>query len=264
MRISGKSFHFDIRGRHLGYLLGVKLVAILLRSIDAFRYLPPRLRRVGQHLLLGARNLRQAYDEGMVSRILGGRIVYWWLEFILLLLDCLAIGEWYETLIDFAKFNSRPLYAWEKKLAHSIFGRSINYQRVRIDEYSVAGPRQFSLCYVSFYCINSWGKMDNSLLIHELMHVWQYQKMGIVYIPRALKAQRSPEGYDYGGAQGLEAARLAGRSLRSFNLEQQADIISDYYRIREGYPPRWGRASVTDLPLYEYFVEQLRKEGPVT
>ena len=246
------------------YLLGVKLLAVLLRAIDAFRFLPSRLRRAGMHLLLGGQNLQQAYDEGMVSRILGGRIVYWWLEFILLLLDCLAIGEWYETFIDFTKFNSRPLYTWEKKLASSIFGIAINYPRVRIDEYSVAGPRQLRLCYVSFYCINSWGRMDNSLLIHELVHVWQYQKIGIVYIPRALKAQRSPEGYDYGGAQGLEAARLAGRSLRSFNLEQQADIISDYYRIREGYPPRWGRASVTDLPLYEYFVEQLRKEGPVT
>ena len=103
--------------------------------------------------------------------------------------------------------------------------------------------------------------MNNSLLIHELVHVWQYQKVGIVYIPRALVAQRSAEGYDYGGAEGLEAARQAGRSLLEFNLEQQADIVSDYYRIREGYPPRWGHAGVASLPLYEYFVQQLRQRG---
>lgn len=261
MKISGRSFHLDISGRYLLHLLGIKVVAVLLRGADAIRFLPARGMRVGLHLQQGWRKLGRAYGEGMVSRVLGGRIAYWWLEFLLLLLDCLAIGELYETLTDFTKFNSRPLYAWEKKLARPIFGKSINYQRVRIDEYSVAGPRQLRLCYVSFYCINSWGKMDNSLLIHELAHVWQYQKMGIVYIPRALMAQRSSEGYDYGGARGLEAARMAGCALRDFNLEQQAEILSDYYRIREGYPPRWGRAGVTELPVYEYFAEQVRKEG---
>lgn len=258
MKISARSFHLDIRGRYLLWLLGVKLVSVVLRVIDALRYLPARGRRVARHLFVGGRNLRQAYDEGMVSRVLGGRIAYWWLEFFLLLLDCLAIAECYETLSDLIKFNSRPLHAWEKKLARGIFGKSINYQRVRVDEYAFAGPRQFRLCYVSFYCINSWGKMDNSLLVHELAHVWQYQKLGIVYVPRALAAQRSPEGYNYGGAQGLKEARLAGRSLHDFNLEQQADIVSDYYRICEGYPPQWGSAGVAALPLYEHFVRQLR------
>lgn len=259
MKFSGRTFHLDIRGRYLLRLLAVKLVAVLLRAVDAIRYLPLRIRRVGWHLKSGVVSLLRAYQEGLVSRILGGRMAHWWLELLLLLLDCLAISELYETLIDFVKFNSRPLYPWEKQLARPIFGKSINYQRVRIDEYSVFGPRQFRFCYVSFYCINSWGKMDNSLLIHELVHVWQFQKMGIVYIPRALAAQRSPEGYDYGGLQGLEAAQLSGRSFLDFNPEQQADIVSDYYRIREGYPPHWGSAGVTALPLYEFFVEQVRK-----
>ncbi|MCO6493658.1 MAG: hypothetical protein J5I98_34880 [Phaeodactylibacter sp.] len=259
MKFSGKALHVDVSGQYLLRLLLLKLAAVVLRLVDALRYLPARSRRVGRHLYLGVRNLRLAYEEGLVSRILGGRIAYWWLEFALLLLDGLGIGELYETLIDFAKFNSRPLSAWEKKLARPIFGKSINYQRVRIDEYSVAGPRQLSLCYVSFYCINSWGRMDNSLLIHELVHVWQYQKMGIVYIPRALAAQWGPEGYNYGGAEGLAAAQRAGRRFKDFNPEQQADIVSDYYRVREGYPPRWGNGGVTALPLYEHFVEQLRE-----
>jgi len=261
MKISGRAFHVEIRGQYLLWLLGIKLMAIPLRAVDVLRYFPLRVRRVARHLHLGGQNLQEAYQAGMVSRILGGRIAYWWLEFLLLLLDCLAISELYETLADFAKFNSRPLHEWEKKLARPIFGKSINYQRVRVDEYAFAGPRQFRLCYVSFYGINSWGKMDNSLLIHELAHVWQYQKLGIVYIPRALAAQRSPEGYDYGGAAGLREAQLAGRSFRDFNLEQQADILSDYFRIREGYPPRWGRGGVTELPLYEFFVQQVRKGG---
>ncbi len=259
MKISGKAFYVDIRGQYLFRQLLLKLLSVLLRLADALRYLPVRLRRVGRHLQEGWQNVRAAYQEEMVSRLLGGRIAYWWLEMLLLLLDCLAVAEVYETLLDFTKFNSRPLHAWEKKLARSIFGKSINYGRVRIDEYALAGPRQFRFCYVSFYSINSWGKMDNSLLLHELAHVWQYQKLGIVYIPRALAAQRSPQAYDYGGARALEMARANGRSFRDFNLEQQAEIVADYYRIREGYPPRWGQASVTALPLYEQFIAQLRQ-----
>ena len=261
MKISGKAFHVDISGRYVLQLLLLKLMAIVLRLVDALRFLPVRLKRVASHVSTGWRNARSAQGAEMPMWVMGREAAYWWLEMFLLLLDCLAVGEVYESILDFTKFNSRPLHPWEKKLARSIFGKSINYGRVRVDEYAFGGPRQFGFCYVSFYIINSWGKMNNSLLIHELVHVWQYQKVGIVYIPRALVVQRSAEGYDYGGAEGLEAARQAGRSLLEFNLEQQADIVSDYYRIREGYPPRWGHAGVASLPLYEYFVQQLRQRG---
>lgn len=261
MKISGKAFHVDVRGQYLLRLLLVKLMDVVLRLVDVLRYLPARLKRLAGHLQKGWLEMHSAYHEGSGGGLPGRRAAVWGLELLLLLLDCLGIGELYEAILDFAKFNSRPLHPWEKELARPIFGKSINYGRVRVDEYAVAGPRQFGICYVSFYCINSWGRMENSLLIHELVHVWQYQKMGFVYIPRALMAQRSPEGYDYGGARGLEAAMGAGRALQDFNLEQQAEIVSDYYRIREGYPPRWGGAGVTELPIYEHFVKQLRKQG---
>ncbi|MCO6493718.1 MAG: hypothetical protein J5I98_35185 [Phaeodactylibacter sp.] len=261
MKISGKAFHVEVRGQYLLRLLLVKLVDIVLRLADILRYLPARLKRVARHLQEGWREIQSGRRDGRSGGMPAPRAAYWGLELLLLLLDCLGAGELYEAILDFVKFNSRPLHPWEKELARPIFGKSINYGRVRIDEYAVAGPRQFHFCYVSFYCINSWGRMDNSLLIHELAHVWQYQKMGIVYIPRALMAQRSPEGYDYGGTRGLEAALRAGRTLQDFNLEQQAEIVSDYYRIREGYPPRWGRAGVTELPIYEHFVKELRSKG---
>ena len=99
--------------------------------------------------------------------------------------------------------------------------------------------------------------MQNSTFIHELTHIWQFEKMGSVYIPRALRAQQSPLGYDYGGVSALKICREKGKSFLSFNFEQQGDIVSDYYRIKNGYQPCWGNASLNDLPVYESFIKQL-------
>ena len=144
-------------------------------------------------------------------------------------------------------------------MAYKIFGNSINYDRVRIDEFALVGPRQNLYCYVSFFMINSWGSMHNSVLLHELVHVWQFQHIGIVYIPRALNAQRTIQGYNYGGVENLKACWHAGKGLKDFNLEQQADIIMDYYRIKNGYAPQWGRATMADLPTYQNYVDQLKQ-----
>ena len=174
-------------------------------------------------------------------------------------MDVFGFPEIYETSADFLKFNSRSMYNWEIELAKSVFGDSINYKRVRIDELSFTGPKQKIFCYVSFYIINSWGTMKNSTLLHELTHVWQFEQMGSVYIPRALKAQFSKMGYNYGGISALRAYREKGKSFLSFNLEQQGDIISDYFMIKDGYQPKWGMGNRHDLSVYESFVEQMKR-----
>ncbi|MEL6865625.1 MAG: hypothetical protein AAFP19_14455, partial [Bacteroidota bacterium] len=49
-----------------------------------------------------------------------------------------------------------------------------------------------------------------------------------------------------------------GKDFLAFNLEQQGDIVSDYYRIRDGYKPRWGNGKRQDLPVYQSFIDQLQ------
>ena len=67
-------------------------------------------------------------------------------------------------------------------------------------------------------------------------------------------------GYDYGGVKALRAGREKGKSFLSFNLEQQGDIITDYFRIKNGYQPRWGNGSTIDLSVYAYFVNQVKNQ----
>jgi hypothetical protein len=261
MEISGKSYHWQFDATWLLQQLWTKLLTIVYRLVDFIRWLPLRIFRLVRHLGQGIKALlprKMHWWESEITeyKLLG--VYSWWLEFMFYFLDCFGFSELYETILDFIKFNSRPLRDWELKLAQSVFGNQINYKRVRIDEYAFIGPRQYRFCYVSFYVVNSWGTMQNSLLLHELTHVWQFQHLGAVYIPRALSAQRSAAGYNYGGVSNLSAQLKKGKSFFIFNLEQQADIVADFYRIREGYCPQWGKGSRIDLPIYETYIQQVR------
>ena len=91
----------------------------------------------------------------------------------------------------------------------------------------------------------------------ELVHIWQYERFGSVYIYYALMAQKSLMGYNYGGASALSDAINTGKQLKDFNFEQQGDIIEDYYRIKNGYSPTWGLGDQSKLAVYEHFANQL-------
>jgi hypothetical protein len=179
---------------------------------------------------------------------------YWWFEFSFVLLDCLCVPELYETLNDLFKRKTRGLSRTEAEIAQSVFGNSIDLRRVRIDGRAYIGCRKHHIIYVSFYTINAWGAFSYDVLVHELVHVWQYQKMGAIYIPKAIQAQQSEMGYNYGGVENLKKHSALG----SFNLEQQADIIADYFRIKQGLLPSWGRGGMADLPVYQRFVDEIK------
>ncbi len=225
-----------------------KIRMVVLRLIYWIRKLPVRGGRWGRHIIFGINNL---------FRNPSGFFQWWW-TFIIYTLEIFGIGEFYQTGVELFKFNTRPLYDWEIKLGQSVFGDSIPYNRIRVDEKAFIGAKQKKFAYVSFHTINSWGPLNNSTFIHELIHIWQYEKLGAVYMPLALKAQQTELGYNYEGMKGLEEKQKAG--IWGFNLEQQGDVVADYYRIQNGYRPTWGFAGKEDLYLYQKFIDEI-KEG---
>ena len=227
--------------RAIGRKIVVKAKMTGIRIWQRIKWLPVRLMRLSKH----------------ISQFCWSS-VHWWLESFYLVLDVVGLPEIYETLADWFKWNSRPLTAEEFELLYPIFGNTIHYDRVRIDERAFIGPPQLKICYVSFYTNNAWREMSPALLIHEMVHVWQFQQWGSVYIPRALRAQASKEGYNYGGAPAVvNWARQDGR-LEDFNPEQQADLVADYWRLQNGWRTQWGPAGPADIPYYGYFVDQLQ------
>jgi hypothetical protein len=177
------------------------------------------------------------------------------LKIITQVIDFLQIDHAYQHLTARLKGATRPLTAKEIALGKDIFGESIDYQVIRIDENSHTA-RRLRAKYVSFNTINSWGKMSSDVFIHELVHIWQYQRLGSVYIAEALAAQRSQAGYNYGGIEALRNALKEGKTLRDFNFEQQGDIVQDYYLITQGYRAQWGAAQQKDAGVYWKIIER--------
>jgi hypothetical protein len=84
------------------------------------------------------------------------------------------------------------------------------------------------------------------VFIHELTHVWQGEYQPAVLIPISLyHLPPSKEGYSY----------ELGQPWSSYNAEQQAQIIEDWFN------PRIGCESQQDA-RYRYIIENLRARNP--
>jgi hypothetical protein len=206
-------------------------------------------------LFAHGRAYQTAYKDNFTEDEQRLSIRNWWGTFFIYCFELVGIGEFYQTIAELIKFNTRPLSTREIELAQTVFGDSLSYELIRWDKKAYFGAKKQKIAYVSFHTINSWGDLRADIFIHELVHVWQYECMGAVYIPRALAAQKTKEGYNYGGLEALKKYEYKG--LSAFNLEQQADIIADYFRIKNDMKPEWSRGTKSDLEVYETYVKEL-------
>lgn len=169
------------------------------------------------------------------------RIGVWPFHLLSRIIDLTFFPELTDFIMLIFKPNSRSMTDTEIKEARKIFGDSLPYSMIRIDEKSLLAKlgARFNgnqhLGFVLFRTVNFTRKLDckkgsNDLawLIHELMHVWQAEYVGSNYIAEALHAQNT-SGYGYGGTETLKQHW----SLENFNREQQADIARNAYRSEE-------------------------------
>ncbi|MFC2005476.1 hypothetical protein ACFLVG_00740 [Chloroflexota bacterium] len=125
----------------------------------------------------------------------------------------------------------------EINAASSVLGASaIRYSAVRIAEggllwfiFRLNKKRAFT----TFHTINLPVSGANSrshldIIVHELIHVYQFELAGSIYIWQALQAQRAT-GYRYGGWRQLEEDWNNGKHFHDYNREQQGQIAQDYY-----------------------------------
>jgi hypothetical protein len=216
-----------------------KAVGVVERLVHWLGHLPVRVGRLLIGLWEGVQTLRPwALDwwRSLGSASTGLGLLKWLGTRLIDLIEIIGVGESYETLQDLVKFNTRTLTGTERAAARLVFGTAINLELVRVDEHAVIGPAFSHREYTSFHTINGWGPIAADTLIHELTHVWQYERLGASYMPQALHAQFFGAGYDYGGAPGLTAAKAAGNSFATFNREQQASIVQDFSRLHQGDP----------------------------
>ena len=143
-----------------------------------------------------------------------------------------------------ARPPTRALTAGELTAAKGVFGDAIDWDRVRIHArgFTPFQPKHVAVSplgavhYRRADCLSdfstSWS--DMAWLIHELVHVWQFQT-GVWVIVRGLFERR----YAYGV---LDPAT----PLHRYGIEQQAAIVEDWFRRTRGVPPHRGSGSDAD------------------
>lgn len=181
-------------------------------------------------------------------------IVEWLGDIGFYLLDLLLIPEIYESVLSLVKPDYRYLNDVEIKQAQQIFKGAINYKYVRINTNMSKWIEKSAYAYVTLNTINYRTDISKAIFMHELVHIWQYQRFGSMYIFRALKAQYSKEKYDYGGLENLYTGFVNQSQFIDYNFEQQGAIIEDYCRLLD-HPDRFG-SPIIDA-TYLYYISQL-------
>jgi hypothetical protein len=161
-----------------------------------------------------------------------------------------------ESLIR-ALSRTSPLTEEEVNAGRDVLGpEAVDWNRVAVAQggilrlaFRVNGNRAFT----TFHTINlpetgHHTRARLEIVVHELVHVLQFERVGSRYAGEALGAQEG-SGYEYGGPDGLARARAEGLTLAGFNREQQGQIAQDYFRtLQDG----------GDLSAYEPFIADLR------
>jgi hypothetical protein len=122
----------------------------------------------------------------------------------------------------------RPLTPGERRLLEPVFGAALACDRVRIVNgrsglFGLGGGRPFALGdRVYMQAVDPAA--DSGTLVHECVHVWQFQHGGAAYAVDALLAQRR-DGYDW------RREIAAGRHRwTDWNPEAQAQMVEDVWR----------------------------------
>jgi hypothetical protein len=140
----------------------------------------------------------------------------------------------------------RGLTEGEKSMLWPIFRNGIDYDHVQIIH--AAHPFQPSDAYMAprghIYAPGhlfheDWASPEVSAvsraeLVHEMTHVWQFANGMDVFVEGVEQLIRTRGSYDKAYRYFLEI----DRDLTEYNIEQQAAILEDYYRVRyEGLHP---------------------------
>ena len=174
----------------------------------------------------------------------------------------------------------RPLTAGETVLLRSVFADTLSYgdQYVGRNDGEVGGPwNSYTPGYLPNMAVRLWSwdysgesPVDAAVFVHEMVHVWQsghgsHNALRGIYL--WLKYDHVWRDYDDSYVYDLDSSI----SLSDFNMEQQAQIIQDYYRVLKGLDvesrssdpgQKYNSGTRKSLSDYQPYVSQLQSAGP--
>jgi hypothetical protein len=127
----------------------------------------------------------------------------------------------------------------ESKILKDVFGENLDYSKLK---YCIGGLYSYKCTRTVGNCVyfdvetnfeeNRGSYFINSLILHETVHMWQYQKFGWIYAIGSLWDQL--KGFIKTGSRGA-AYRYAldeNKKFSDYGFEQQAQMIQDYWLIK--------------------------------
>jgi type VI secretion system secreted protein VgrG len=143
--------------------------------------------------------------------------------------------------------GSRPLTSGETAMARELFGDAVDYSRVKVHNKSyfwfnlqsrrtaVTPNGEIYFRREDFKADFAEAKFSDRLwFIHEMVHVWQYQ---LGYPVKAVGLFSWAASYEY--------TLSPERSLSDYNMEQQGDLLADYWALKS-----YGRPAMLNAPQY--------------
>jgi len=225
-----------------------RLLMTLVRAIDALLFVVPELMDAICHR-----------ETARWLRSKTGRFFDWLQQLLTQLFDLLGGPEISEFLMHLTT-KTTPLTGDEIAVISGILGpEALRYGDVRVVEgglFDLIFKLNGHLAFATWHtvCLPRTGRhtrRDLPIVVHELTHVYQYERVGSRYLSEAIytliKTKR--DCYNYGGSHGLVGACAVGQRYCHYNREQQAMITQDYYTLR---------VRGSDVASYEPFIDQLR------
>ncbi len=162
----------------------------------------------------------------------------------------------------------RALYEWERAVVRDIFQTGVDASRIRIVETQVLNAPTTLGNQIRVSPGWTFENANKPVLVHEVMHVWQYQNLGTRYITDSV--YHNAAGHIATGNRNVAYMnyRLSSTSsLTEFSAEEQATIVGDYYELTRIYqnsasPPAWVTLRKPDLPIYERLIASVRSASP--
>jgi hypothetical protein len=222
-----------------------------LWPVNLLRDLPVRLDRLGETVIEGAAGMRRAAPQALNMLHAGDHArnsawmrqkaagsATWLLSLSTRLFDLAGGPDLGELLIHLGS-HCEPLAPAESAAARAVLGPlATRWGAVRVAQgglLELIFQRNGGRAFTTWRTINMPAQGHNAranleIVVHELTHVLQYERVGTIYMLEALRAQASAESYDYGKLAGLDDRWKTQQHLCDLNREQQASVAQDYFR----------------------------------
>ncbi len=153
--------------------------------------------------------------------------------------------------------GSRPLTEGEQRLLAPVFGPSIDYSQVRVNNGEFFFPLQPDDTAITPFGepyfnpqrfkedFSTASPNDQRWFVHEMVHVWQHQQG---YPVAARGAVRVGLPYEYNLSP--------DSALSDYNMEAQGEILADYWALKNGHPETIHEPQyASNLDLYEQVLQ---------